>query len=317
MPTFQQLRKQTEFVSTAIGLFKILSMLLSMTGYGRATNNFKSKTISVEVRSLNSKFTDIRLKIPSNFREKEHPIRRMLTDRVERGKIDMTVEVKSHLGDDSYGLNIPLYSKYYRELSALADELGAPKDGLMQAILRIPNVVMAEEDTVDEQEWAAVLGTINDALKNYDNFRRAEGAAMEEDLRLRVKNIMAYLKEVNPFEEGRISLLRNRLRQNLEEFMSKENIDENRFEQEVIFYLEKIDITEEKVRLEQHCNFFLEKLDDPKTTSKGRTLSFIGQEMGREINTLGAKAYSADIQRLVVNMKDDLEKIKEMVANSV
>ena len=140
---------------------------------------------------------------------------------------------------------------------------------------------------------------------------------MEEDLRLRTTNIMEYLKGINPFEEGRITLLRNRLRQNLEEFMNKENIDENRFEQEVIFYLEKIDITEEKVRLEQHCKFFIEKLDDPNTTSKGRTLSFISQEMGREINTLGAKAYSADIQRLVVNMKDDLEKIKEMVANSV
>jgi len=288
-----------------------------MTGYGRATNNFKSKTISAEVRSLNSKFTDVRLKIPSNFREKEHPIRRLLSERVERGKIDLTIEVKSLLGDDSYGLNIPLYSKYYRELAALADEMGASKDGLMQAILRIPNVVVAGEDGVDEQEWAAVLATLNDALKNFDNFRKSEGAAMEEDLRLRTTNIMEYLKGINPFEEGRITLLRNRLRQNLEEFMNKENIDENRFEQEVIFYLEKIDITEEKVRLEQHCKFFIEKLDDPNTTSKGRTLSFISQEMGREINTLGAKAYSADIQRLVVNMKDDLEKIKEMVANSV
>ncbi len=292
-------------------------MLLSMTGYGRATNNFDSKTISAEVRSLNSKFTDMRLKIPSNFREKEHAIRRMVTERIERGKIDLTIEVKSVLGDDSYGLNIPLYSKYYRELAALADEMGASKDGLMQAILRIPNVVVAEEGEIDEKEWAAVLATLNDALQNFDNFRRSEGAAMEEDLRLRVTNIMAHLKDINPFEEGRITLLRNRLRQNLEEFMSKENIDENRFEQEVIFYLEKIDITEEKVRLEQHCNFFLEKLNDPKTNSKGRTLSFIGQEMGREINTLGAKAYSADIQRLVVGMKDELEKIKEMVANSV
>jgi uncharacterized protein (TIGR00255 family) len=288
-----------------------------MTGYGRATNTYDSKTISAEVRSLNSKFTDIRLKIPSNFREKEHTIRRLLTEHVERGKIDLTIEVKSLFGDDSFGLNIPLYSKYYKELAALADEMGASKDGLMQAILRIPNVVVAEEAEIDEKEWAAVLATLNDALKNYDNFRKSEGSAMEEDLRLRVTNIMGYLKEINPFEKDRITLLRNRLRQNLEEFMNKENIDENRFEQEVIFYLEKIDITEEKVRLEQHCNFFLEKLDDQETTSKGRTLSFISQEMGREINTLGAKAYSSDIQRLVVSMKDDLEKIKEMVANSV
>lgn len=292
-------------------------MLLSMTGYGRASNTYDSKVITVEIRSLNSKFTDIRLKIPPGFREKEHVMRRLITERVERGKIDLTIEIKSLQGDDnSVGLNIPLFKKYFHELSKMADELNASKEGLIQAILKIPNVVITEETEIDEQEWQTVENTLQDALRNFDAFRKAEGAAMEEDLRLRATNIRSSLKEINPFEVERIELLRNRLRQNLEEFMSKENIDENRFEQEVIFYLEKIDITEEKVRLEQHCSFFLEQLNTD-ATSKGRTLSFISQEMGREINTLGAKAYSADIQRLVVRMKDDLEKIKEQVANSV
>lgn len=291
-------------------------MLLSMTGYGRATNTFDSKIITVEVRSLNSKFTDIRLKIPSNFREKEHVLRRTLSERVERGKVDMTVEIKSLQGDNGFGLNVPMFKRYYHELSALAVELGMPTDGLMSAILRIPNVIVTEEGEVDEKEWEVIENTVEEALTNFENFRKAEGGVLAEDLRLRANNILEALREVNPFEEDRIVLLRNRLRQNLEEFASKENIDENRFEQEVIFYLEKIDITEEKVRLEQHCNYFLEQLR-AKTGSKGRTLSFISQEMGREINTLGAKAYSADIQRLVVRMKDDLEKIKEQVANSV
>jgi uncharacterized protein (TIGR00255 family) len=175
---------------------------------------------------------------------------------------------------------------------------------------------MTEESGMDEEEWKAVEKTLEEALANFDKFRQAEGNVIEEDMRLRVGNIRSALQLVDPFEQERILLLRNRMRQNLEEFMNKENIDENRFEQEVIFYLEKIDITEEKVRLEQHCVYFLEQLDTT-VISKGRTLSFISQEMGREINTLGAKAYSAEIQKLVVKMKDDLEKIKEQVANSV
>lgn len=287
-----------------------------MTGYGRATSTFGQKSIAVELRSLNSKYTDIRLKVPSNFREREHQLRKLLTNKVERGKIEMSIEVKSMLGDDGYGLNLPLFKKYFSELSALADELGTSKEGLMQGILRIPNVVIAEESDIDEEEWKAILNTVEEALEKFHQFRLAEGAAMENDLRLRINSIQQALEQIDPFEKERIVLLQNRLRQNLQEFFGKDNVDENRFEQEVIFYLEKIDITEEKVRLAQHCQYFLEQLDNDKTT-KGRTLSFISQEMGREINTLGAKAYSADIQRLVVGMKDDLEKIKEQIANSV
>ncbi len=291
-------------------------MLLSMTGYGRATNTYDSKTISVELRSLNSKFTDIRMKTPSNFREKEHALRRMITEKVERGKIDFSIEVKSIQGDDNFGLNVSLFKRYYHELNKLADELGMEKEGMLQAILRIPNVVVSEDGEVDEQEWGAIEKTIEEAFANYDNFRKAEGASMEGELRQRASNISSYLKDIDPFEKGRVTQLQTRLRQNLEEFLGKENVDENRFEQEVLFYLEKIDITEEKIRLEHHCSYFVEQMQT-EAMSKGRTLSFISQEMGREINTLGAKAYSADIQRLVVKMKDDLEKIKELVANLV
>ncbi|HHM21700.1 MAG TPA: YicC family protein, partial [Bacteroidetes bacterium] len=232
-------------------------MLLSMTGYGRSTNTFGSKTINVELRSLNSKFTDIRLKTSCNFREREQVLRKYITERVERGKIELTIEVKSLSGDDGFGLNVPLFKKYHETLSAIAEEMGSPKDGIIAGILRIPNVVVSEEADIDEEEWKAIEQTVEEALSNFNKFREAEGKAMEDDLRLRVANISEALREVNPFEKGRVTRLRNRLKQNLEEFMGKENVDENRFEQEVLFYLEKIDITEEKVRLEQHCRFFL------------------------------------------------------------
>lgn len=291
-------------------------MLLSMTGYGRATNTMKDKTITIELRSLNSKFTDIRFKIPNNYKEKEADFRKIITGRAERGKLDVSIDVKSMSGDEGFGLNVPLFKKYYKELAGLADELGASKGDLIQTIMRIQNIVSAEDGSLTDEEWGFIKKTLGEALDNFDNFRKTEGAAMEADLRSRIATISEVLQKVDPFEKNRVDRLRTRLRQNLEEFLGKENVDENRFEQEIIFYLEKIDITEEKVRLAQHCSFFLEQLDK-KNTLKGRKLSFISQEMGREINTLGAKAYSSDIQKLVVQMKDELEKIKEQVANSV
>ncbi len=287
-----------------------------MTGYGRVTESFSDKSITVEIRSLNSKFTDIRLKVPQNYKEKEPDIRRLLIDRVERGKIDLALEVKSVHGDDEYGLNIPLFKKYYQELHKVSTELDIPRGDFMQAILRLPNVVASEADSIEEEEWQAVLQSLNHALDNFYNFRFTEGQSIESDMRIRIRNILDALSRIDPFEEERITKLRQRMYQNLEDYLGKDKIDENRFEQEILFYLEKMDITEEKVRLEQHCNYYLEVLDK-KSTSKGRKLSFISQEMGREINTLGAKAYSSDIQRMVVGMKDELEKIKEQVANSV
>lgn len=291
-------------------------MLLSMTGYGRVNQSYKDKTIGVEVRSLNSKYTDVRLKIPNNYKEKEPDIRRKVITKAERGKIEIAIDIKSVHGEENFSLNQALFKKYYRELSKLAEELQMPAGDLAPAILRLPSVVASPDDEIEEDEWKAVARTIDLAIEQFQKFRLAEGQAMEEDLRLRIDNIRSLLAEVDPYEETRIQKLRQRMQQNLEEYMGKENVDENRFEQEVLFYLEKIDITEEKVRLEQHCNYFIEELDK-KITLKGRKLSFISQEMGREINTLGAKAYSSDIQRLVVSMKDELEKIKEQVANSM
>lgn len=285
-----------------------------MTGFGRAGSTMAQKSISVEVRSLNSKFTDLRFKMPQNFKEREHELRRTVTDRTERGKIDVNVEVKSLLGEDAYGLNAPLFRKYFREISGIANELGISQGDIVQTILRIPNVVSNEEGEISDEEWAAIMAVVNEALDHFEHFRQTEGAALEVDLRGRIISIRELLLKVPPFESDRIDRLRQRLRQNLDEFMGKDNVDENRFEQEVLFYLEKMDISEEKMRLEQHCIFFLEQLD-LQVKEKGRKLSFISQEMGREINTLGAKAYSADIQRLVVAMKDELEKVKEQIAN--
>lgn len=287
-----------------------------MTGYGRANKTIGEKTISAEVRSLNSKFTDVRFKLPNTYKEKESALRKMVMEKAERGKIDVLVEIKSMAGDDEYAINLPLFRKYFRELSALCEELDLSKGDLLQTILRIPNVVGGAEETIDEQEWQEVEAVVLQALDRFDEFRLAEGAAMEDDLRLRIGKITEQLGRIAPHEQNRVVFLRQKMLQHLEEFINKDNVDKNRFEQEVMFYLEKIDITEEKVRLEQHCNYFLQQLDK-KTTSKGRKLSFISQEMGREINTLGAKAYSSDIQRVVVAMKDELEKIKEQVANSV
>lgn len=287
-----------------------------MTGYGREFQPYQDKNITVEIRSLNSKFTDIKMRLPQKYKDRENDLRRLLAERAERGKIEFALEIKSMQGDDDFALNVPLFKRYVVELRKLADELQMPSGDIIPAVLRLPNVVSTEIANVDEAEWAAVMEVTNKAIQQFDAFRLAEGQAMENDLQLRVSNIKSALPLVDPHQEERVVRVRQRMYQNLEEYLGKEKIDENRFEQEIIFYLEKMDITEEKVRLEQHCNYFLEELNS-QDTAKGRKLSFISQEMGREINTLGAKAYSSEIQRLVVNMKDELEKIKELIANTI
>lgn len=291
-------------------------MLMSMTGYGRASSVYEGKTITVEVRSLNSKLLDTRFKIPQTFKDREPEMRKIVTERALRGKIDVSIDIKSSNGDGEYALNQNLFKKYYSELMELSKTLEMPKTDVMQAILRIPNVIATDIDEIDEEEWNAVKGTLQSALDNFMKFRNTEGKAMEEDCQLRTKNIVNLLEEVAPFESQRVDRLRSKINKHMEEYVGKDNIDANRFEQEILYYLEKIDITEEKVRLAQHCKYFNEVLD-MADIQKGRKLSFISQEMGREINTLGSKANSSDIQRIVVQMKDELEKIKEQVANSV
>ncbi len=287
-----------------------------MTGFGRVKTTYGDKTISIELRSLNSKYTDVRLKLPNHYREKELDLRSMITRRAERGKLDFSLDIQAPEQNGEISLNQSLFRKYHRELSTLSSDLDMPTGDLMQAILRLPNVVATQEEELEEGEWEAVAKALNEALDQLMAYRRDEGQALENDIRLRIRNILQNLGELKPFETERVDRLRQRLYQNLEEYLGKDKVDENRFEQEIIFYLEKLDITEEKVRLEQHCQYFQEVLDK-KSSQKGRKLSFISQEMGREINTMGAKAYSSDIQRLVVSMKDELEKIKEQVANTV
>lgn len=291
-------------------------MLLSMTGYGRATKNWKDKTFIVELRSLNSKYTDLRLKSSQNLREKDTLLRKMITDFAKRGKLEANIDIKSMKGDEQFGLNVPLFEKYYQVLSELANKANYDDNNLMSAILRLPNVVASSDGELEEEEWLMLKETLDAACENFENFRKTEGQAMAQDLSTRVTTIASLLEQVSPFEQERVKNVRDRLSKNLEEHLSKDKIDENRFEQEVLFYLEKMDINEEKVRLAQHCNYFLEVLNN-KDKIKGRKLNFIGQEIGREINTLGAKAYSSDIQRIVVAMKDELEKIKEQIANIV
>lgn len=291
-------------------------MFLSMTGYGRAEGTFEDKTIVVEIRSLNSKFSDIKFKMPQLYRNLEPSLRKTISAKTERGKIDVNVEVKSMSGDDEFALNTPLFKRYYNELSALSTELGMEKTDIMQAILRLPNVVTSDSSTISKEEVAKLNEILKEALEKFHQYRLDEGGAMEKDCIMRINNILNPIGDLAPFEAERVEKLKARLKSHMEEYVGKDNIDANRFEQEVLYYLEKLDITEEKVRLEQHCKYFLEELEK-KNLQKGRKLSFITQEMGREINTLGSKANSPDIQRIVVKMKDELEKIKEQLANSV
>ncbi|HLP94740.1 MAG TPA: YicC/YloC family endoribonuclease [Saprospiraceae bacterium] len=289
-------------------------MLLSMTGYGRASGSFGDKTLTVEVRALNAKVTDVKLRLPGDYKEKEIELRKLVTDHAERGKIDVLLEVQNADGAATVTLNEALFRGYHRELSRLSAELNIPSGEMLTALLRIPNVINASSGEMDEEEWVAVCETVNRAMDHLKAFRKQEGRVLEADLRLRVTNILLLLSEVTPFEQERFTRMRERIRNNMEEGIGKENLDPNRFEQELLFYLEKMDMSEEKIRLEQHCKYFLEQLDG-KQESLGRTLNFISQEIGREINTLGAKAYDADIQRIVVQMKDELEKMKEQIAN--
>lgn len=289
-------------------------MLLSMTGYGRATGSYGDKTIVVELRSLNSKITDIKLRIPGDYRDKESEIRKLITDHAERGKIDLLVDVQNADGAAPVSLNEPLFRGYYTAISKLADELALDKKDMLASIMRIPSVMGTQSGETEEEEWNCLKAIMTEALDALKLFRQHEGKVLEEDLRLRVKNITDTLEVVTPFEQERFARMRERIRNNMEEVFGRENLDSNRFEQEVLYYLEKMDMSEEKVRLAQHCKYFLEHVTASKL-SAGRTLGFISQEMGREINTLGAKAYDANIQRFVVQMKDELEKIKEQLAN--
>ena len=291
-------------------------MLLSMTSYGRASGLLKKANVSVELKTLNSKFVDLRLKLPAGLQEYEMDIRKMLHDKILRGKIEANFSFENQHSNESYSINEGIFIAYYQQLKALSLKLDLDQKELLPSIIRLPEVVTTADPAITEEEWNIIVDVMDKAIDNLSLHRQEEGAAIEKDMRQQIVFILDQLQEILPFESERIDKVRQRMSSNLQEYLSRDNVDENRFEQEVLFYLEKIDITEEKVRLQQHCEYFIQELDNPEP-SKGRKLNFISQEMGREINTLGAKAYSSDIQRFVVLMKDALEKIKEQLANVV
>lgn len=289
-------------------------MIKSMTGFGKAEFEVNNKKFILELKALNSKQIDINVRIPAVYREKEIEIRKELAEKLLRGKVDLTIYVESHGEDSNSKINEPILKGYFAQLQKINGELGLPTDQTsMQAVLRLPDVVKTEYETLDEEEWRVILEHLRNALDDIDNFRVAEGNALEADIVANTESIKNLLKQIAPFEDQRMETVKNRLTENLNKLNLNGNVDENRFEQELVYYLDKMDMNEEKVRLENHCNYFLETLSLPEPG--GKKLGFISQEMGREINTLGSKAYESNIQRLVVQMKDHLERIKEQLLN--
>lgn len=289
-------------------------MLYSMTGFGQAIKEMGNRMIRFEIRCLNSKQLDLKLRIPPNYREREVDIRRFLGNAIERGKVDIILEI-THAHSQDVMINANLFKSYYRELSTIAHELGIQNTDWVSAICRFPNVVETQLVEPDEDEWNTVETLMQQGLAMFFEHRKTEAVPIEKEFFDRVGSILSLMERTNLYDKERVDKVRQRLSQNLEEIQKDIKIDENRLEQELIYYIEKFDFSEEKTRLRQHCDYFLEELKNDKERSKGKKLGFISQEMGREINTLGSKANSADIQKLVVQMKDELEKIKEQIAN--
>jgi len=287
-------------------------MIRSMTGFGKATLEKGDKIITVEIRSLNSKGADINLRISSSLRNYELELRNELSKQLERGKIDLSIFIESNQPETPVEINVTLAKAYYDQLKNLAIELGEPfKDSLFQ-VLKFPDVLKSDKKEADESEWILIKKCINDAIVQLNHFREKEGKSLEKDFAERLKKIESHLEEVKKLDVQRLSNIKDRIRSNIVEMLGKEKLDENRFEQELIYYIEKLDINEEKVRLKTHLDYFIETC---KEASPGRKLNFISQEIGREINTIGSKANDAQIQKHVILMKDELEKIKEQAMN--
>jgi len=291
-------------------------MIKSMTGFGRAEFEVNNKKITLEIKSLNSKQIDINTRIPSLYREKEIEIRKELSEKLVRGKIDLTIYLENHGEESNSKINEPILKSYFGHLKKINDDLKLLTDNsTLHAALRLPDVVKTEYETLDEEEWQVILKNIREAIQQIIEFRLQEGKALENDISENVNSISELLQKIGPFETQRIETVKSRLNDSLGKSNMTENVDKNRFEQELIYYLDKMDMNEEKVRLENHCSYFLETLNQNSQSANGKKLAFISQEMGREINTIGSKAYESNIQRVVVEMKDHLERIKEQLLN--
>lgn len=284
-----------------------------MTGFGKATLEWKSSTITVEMRSLNSKQLDLGFRIPSRYKNKELELRATSTRLIERGKADVAIQLETNNGEKNLSINKSLAKNYFAELKALATELNEPTNDLLSLILKMPEVLKSEPEEAEEAELEQLKTCMDKAIAEFIKFRLEEGSVLQSEFETRIHNIINLLQSVELLDIKRASALRSRIEKNIAEFVDKEKIDQNRFEQELIYYIEKIDIAEEKLRLKTHCDYFLKTMNEEE--SVGRKLGFISQEIGREINTIGSKANDSAIQMVVVQMKDELEKIKEQLLN--
>lgn len=284
-------------------------MIQSMTGFGKATMQLPTKKITVEVKSLNSKGLDLNVRMPSVYRELELGLRTQIAAALERGKIDFSIFIESTSEQTSTKVNVPIVQEYMNQLKAVY--ANADETELMKMAIRMPDALKTERDEIDENDWATIQMAVNESLTNILGFRKDEGQSLEKEFQLRIANIRDYMNQALALDSDRVQAIKDRLQTAISEL--KVAVDENRFEQELIYYLEKLDITEEKVRLTNHLDYFLETING--TEANGRKLGFITQEMGREINTMGSKANHSQMQKLVVMMKDELEKIKEQVLN--
>jgi len=289
-------------------------MLRSMTGFGRAEQTMNDKTYLVEIKSLNGKQLEINLKIPPLLKTYEFDIRNLLQENLLRGTVECLIVIKQNGSAKPVVINTELIKSYYKQIEELATDLSIDTNSVLSALLRLPEVVSPSNEVLDEKDWKHLKDVIEAALKELNNHRIEEGKSLDKELRLRIKNINNQEEEILKLEPKRKVRMKTELVQLLEENVGKENYDGNRLEQELIYYIEKIDIREEQVRLKNHCEYFLNILSDEEE-AKGKKLSFLIQEIGREINTTGSKAYDAEIQRCVVLMKDDLEKAKEQIFN--
>ncbi|MEZ4839287.1 YicC/YloC family endoribonuclease [Flavobacterium sp.] len=284
-------------------------MIQSMTGFGKASLQLPTKKITVEVKSLNSKGLDLNVRMPSVYREMELGLRNVISQKLERGKVDFSIYIEITGEETSSKINVPIVKGYINQMKAVIPN--ADETELMKMAVRMPDALKTERDEIDENEWNEILKVVDDAMKNIASFRIDEGKSLENEFIMRIENIRNFMNQAVSMDAERIETVKNRLRTALAELEA--NVDENRFEQELIFYLEKYDITEERVRLENHLNYFIETIAG--TEANGRKLGFITQEIGREINTMGSKSNHSEMQKLVVMMKDELEKIKEQVLN--
>jgi uncharacterized protein (TIGR00255 family) len=284
-------------------------MILSMTGFGKASLQLATKKITVEVKSLNSKGLDLNTRMPSVYRENELALRNLLAQKLERGKVDFSLYVEVTGEETSSKINAPIVKAYMAQMKAIIPD--ANETELMKMAVRMPDTMKTEREEIDPNEWKQIHTVIDEAIENMLSFRTSEGASLEKEFTLRIENIRSYMNQALVLDPERVNNIKERLQTAIEEL--KVNVDTNRFEQELIYYLEKLDITEEKVRLTNHLDYFLQTLNGSE--ANGRKLGFITQEMGREINTMGSKSNHAEMQKLVVMMKDELEKIKEQVLN--